>query len=105
MDEQKQLVHMRAVERCAVILEDCGQTFAVDLLAAFHFRPRQELDLPDEFCGFRSNWSSDSGGNWSAIPVGSGPGFRWELVQFLMVYRNSGPLTGMVDQIAGIGQV
>ena len=63
-------------------------------------------------CGFRCNWSSDSGGKWSAIPVGSGPGFRWEVVQFLEVYRNGGPLAGMVDhitvtvdQITGIGQV
>jgi len=62
-------------------------------------------------CGFRCNWSSDSGGKWSAIPVGSGPGFRWELVQFLMADRNGGPLTGIVDHmtgtvdhIAGIGQ-
>src|SRR5215813_12678128 len=70
--------------------------------------PRQRTSK----CGFRCNWSSDSGGNWSAIPVGSGPGFRWEVVQFLKVYRNGGPLAGMldhmtgtVDQITGIGQM
>src|SRR5262249_29111402 len=72
------------------------------------------LDNPSSArrCGFRCNWSSDSGGNWSAIPVGSGPGFRWEVVQFVKVHRNGGPLAGMldhmtgtVDQITGIGQM
>src|SRR5215831_18054607 len=41
-------------------------------------------------CGFRCNWSSDSGGNWSRIPVGCGPVFegvpeRWTTC------RNAGP--------------
>jgi hypothetical protein len=76
------------------------------------YNRRLSVNMVTFVCGFRFNWSSDSGGNWSAIPVGSGPGFRWELVQILNVYRNGGPLAGMldhmtgtVDQIAGIGQV
>ena len=62
-------------------------------------------------CGFRRNWSTDSGGKWSAIPVGSGPEFRWEVVQFLEVTGMVDHLpecwttwTGTVDQITGIGQ-
>jgi hypothetical protein len=62
-------------------------------------------------CGFRRNWSTDSGGKWSAIPVGSGPEFRWEVVQFFEVTGMVDPLpecwttwTGTVDQITGIGQ-
>lgn len=43
-------------------------------------------------CGFRRNWSTDSGVKWSAIPVGSGPEFRKEVVQFL-------ELTGTVDHL------
>ena len=83
----------------------------LNLCVSNQMHERRQADAGAD-CGFRSNWSSDSGGNWSAIPVGSGPGFRWELVQFLMAYRNGGPLTGIVDhmtgtvdQIAGIGQV
>jgi hypothetical protein len=62
-------------------------------------------------CGFRRNWSTDSGGKWSAIPVGNGPGFRWEVVQFFGVTGMVDHLpecwttwTGTVDQITGIGQ-
>ena len=62
--------------------------------------------------GFRRNWSTDSGGKWSAIPVGSGPGFRWEVVQFFDVTGMVDHLpecwttwTGTVDQITGIGQL
>ena len=61
-------------------------------------------------CGFRRNWSTDSGGKWSAIPVGSGPEFRWEVVQFFEVTGMVDHLpecwttwTGTVDQITGIG--
>jgi hypothetical protein len=61
-------------------------------------------------CGFRRNWSTDSGGKWSAIPVGNGPGFRWEVVQFFEVTGMVDHLpewwttwTGTVDQITGIG--
>jgi len=62
-------------------------------------------------CGFRRNWSTDSGGKWSAIPVESGPAFRWEVVQFFEVTGMVDHLpecwttwTGTVDQITGIGQ-
>ena len=63
-------------------------------------------------CGFRRNWSSDSGGKWSAIPVGSGPRFRWEVVQFFDVTGMVDHLpecwttwTGTVDQITGSGRL
>jgi hypothetical protein len=65
----------------------------------------------DQNCGFRCNWSTDSGGKWSAIPVGTGPAFRWEVVQFFEVTGMVDHLpecwttwTGTVDQITGIGQ-
>jgi hypothetical protein len=62
-------------------------------------------------CGFRRNWSTNSGGKWSAIPVGSGPRFRCEVVQFFEMTGMVDHLpecwttwTGTVDQITGIGQ-
>jgi hypothetical protein len=43
--------------------------------------------------------ASDSSVMWSAVPAECGPGLRWELVQFLEVDRNGGPIAGMPDHI------
>jgi hypothetical protein len=49
VDEQKQLIEMGAVERCAVIAKDGGEAFSIDLILSLYLRTRKQLDLPDEF--------------------------------------------------------